>query len=375
MIELGITPPARAVPETRTGRRPELRSDATHLLIQALTAGAGAGAVQTWAAGAVECAAGLYARGLSTAAVTPAGVPVGPRLLAEIGRDLARHGEAVYLLEVAPRGCLRLLRANTADVWGESGDPSDWWYRLTLTGPRMTRTVTAPAAQVVHLRYATERHAPQRGIAPLHYASLTGTLTASLEQSLGYEAAGAVANLIALPEGFSGKRGDDDDDGGNGGAIGDGGLTEAIRTAKGRTLLPETTSGGYGDRQGAPGRDWKPERLGADPPMAMVTLRTAVENTVLSCFGIPSPLGPAGITDGTAAREAARRLWTLTIQPLGAMIAEELTRVLERPVALEYGRPSGLADLAARARAVGALAKAGVSTDDAMVLTGWADES
>ena len=201
MIELGIAPPARVVPETRTGRRAELRSNATHLLIQALTAGAGAGAVQTWAAGAVECAAGILARALSTATVTPDGIPVGPRLLAEIGRDLARHGEATYLVEVAPQGCVRLLRANTADVWGASGDPADWFYRLTLSGPRTTRTVTAPAAQVVHLRYATERHAPQRGIAPLQYASLTGSLTASLEQALGYEAGGAVANLIALPGG------------------------------------------------------------------------------------------------------------------------------------------------------------------------------
>ena len=100
MIELGIAPPPKA--------RPEIRTDATVQLITALTAAAGAGAVQTWAAGAVECAAGLWARGLSTAAV-PDGIPVGPRLLAEIGRDLARHGEAVYLVDVAPRGRVRLL--------------------------------------------------------------------------------------------------------------------------------------------------------------------------------------------------------------------------------------------------------------------------
>ncbi len=229
--------------------------------------------------------------------------------------------------------------------------------------------MTAPAAQVFHVRYATEAHSPARGVSPLQYASLTGALTASLEQSLGYEAAGPVANLIALPEGFSGSKSDDDgdDDGG--------GLPEAIRLAKGRTLLPETTAGGYGDKQGAPRRDWKPERLGADPPDALVRLRTAVENTVLACFGVPSPLGPAGVTDGTAAREAARRLWTLTVQPLAAMIAEELSRVLERPVSLDYARPSGMADLAARARAVAALAKAGVSTEDAMLLTGWDDAS
>ena len=354
MIELGIGRPGPV----------EVRTDATGLAISLLTAAVGATSVQTWAAGAVECAAGLWARGLSTATV-PDGVPVGPRWLAEVGRDLARHGEAVYLVDVAPRGRVRLLRASSRDTWGDGPDPADWWYRLTIAGPRTTRTVTAPAAQVFHARYATEAHSPARGVSPLQYASLTGALTASLEQSLGYEAAGAVANLIALPEGFSGKGEDDGDD--------DGGLPEAIRTAKGRTLLPETTAGGYGDKQGAPRRDWKPERLGADPPDALVRLRTAVENTVLSCFGVPSPLGPAGVTDGTAAREAARRLWTLTVQPIAAMVAEELSRVLERPVSLDYGRPSGMADLAARARAVGALAKAGVSTADAMLLTGWDD--
>ena len=81
-----------------------------------------------------------------------------------------------------------------------------------------------------------------------------------------------------------------------------------------------------------------------------------------------------GLNDGTAAREALRRLWTLTIQPLGDLIAEELSRVLEVPVALNFGRPSGMADLAARARAVGALVKAGVEQSDALLLTGWTDD-
>ena len=98
--------------------------------------------------------------------------------------------------------------------------------------------------------------------------------------------------------------------------------------------------------------------------------RPLVESSVLACFGVGAPLGPSGLNDGTAAREAARRLWTLTIQPLAAVIGEELTRVLEQPVTLDYGRPSGMADLAARARAVGALAKAGVELPDALLLTG-----
>ena len=322
MIELGIA----------SGPAPEVRADATDMYIDVLTAAVGAGTVSTWAAGAVEIAAGLWSRALSTAAV-PDGIPVGPRMLAEIGRDLARHGECLYLADVAPRGRLRLLRCHSRDTWGDGPDPADWWYRLTVAGPRSTRTVTAPAASVVHVRYATEAHAPARGLSPLAYATLTGTLGAALEQSLGYKAGGAVARLIALPEGHQSPDG----------------LTDAIRTARGRTLLPETTAGGWGDSTTAPRKDFQPARLGADPPSALVNLRQHVESSVLACFGIGAPLGPSGLNDGTAAREAARRLWTLTIQPLAAVIAEELSRVLERPVALSYGRSSGQADLAARA--------------------------
>ena len=333
---------------------PEIRSDATATLIEALTLAAGSTSARTWAAGAVETAAGLWARGLSSADV-PSGVPVGPRLLAEVGRDLARRGEAVYLLDVAPAGRLRLLRATTYDVWGDSPDPADWWYRLSCTAPRTTRTVTAPAASVFHVRYATEPHSPARGIAPLTYASYTGQLMGALEQSLGYEAGGAVARLVALPEGHNNPPA----------------LADAIRTARGKTLLPETVANGWGDRNAAPKTDWKPARLGADPPAGLVSLRGAVESTVLSVFGIPSALGPAGLTDGTAQRESARRLWALTIQPLASLVAEELSRVLEQPVALTFGR-AAQADLAAKARAVGGLVKAGVALDRAMGLA-WGE--
>lgn len=357
MIELGIARgPAR-----------ELRADATTLAINAIIAGATGASVQTWAAAAVECAAGLWARCLSAAAVEPADVPIGPGWLAEMARDVARKGEAVYLLDIASGARLRLLRASQTDVWGDSPDPADWWYRLTVTGPRTTRTVTAPAAAVVHVRYATEAHSPARGLSPLRYASLTGTLTANLEQSLGYEAGGAVARIIALPEGLQGEADDDDDTAPSAGAQ----LSEEIRTAKGRTLLPETTSGGAGDRDGAPRRDWESHRLGADPPVGLVQLRREVESSVLACFGVPAPLGPSGLNDGTAQREAARRLWATTIGPLGAIVGEELSRVLERPVTLDYSQPSGASDVAGRARAVGVLAAAGVPLADALERAGW----
>ena len=324
MIELAIGNPPRPA---------EVRTDATALAIDALLASVTGTAAQTWAGAAVEVAAGMWGRCLSTAAVQPAGLPIGPAWLAEVGRDLARHGQAVYLLDVAPRGALRLLRATTTDVWGDSPDPRDWWCRLTITSPRSTRTVTAPAASVVHARYATETHSPARGLAPLQYASLTGTLTGNLEQALGYEAGGFVANIVAMPEGYTTPDN----------------LRESLRTAKGVTRLPVTTRGGHGDPGGAPAHDWKPVRLGANPPVGLVQLRQHVEASVLGCFGIPAPLSPSGLNDGTAQREAARRMWSVTIAPLADIIAAELTRVLERPVSLDFGQSSGSTDVAGRA--------------------------
>ena len=342
------------------GMPAELRADATSLAISALFSAASGIAAKTWAAGAVECCAGLWARALSVATPNAPDLPIGPAWLAEVARDVARQGEAVYLFDVTLSGRTRLLRASIVDVDGDSPDPLDWIYRLTISGPRTSRTVTVAAPAVVHVRYATERSAPARGMSPLAYASLTGSLTASLEQSLGYEAAGPVANLIALPHGFSGPRPNADgtipeDEPNTGGA-----LAESIRTAKGRTLLPESTADNWGGDPTVrpPKRDLEPVRLGASPPQALVMLRQHVECSVLACYGVPAPLGPMGVNDGTAQREALRRFRHLTIQPLANLIAAELTRVLERPVSLGTERLQTAAELTALARAVHVLTQA-----------------
>ena len=336
--------------------RNELRTDVTGAYLDLLTAAVG-GSVSTWATSVVEHCAGVWARALSTADV-PEGVPVGPRLLSEIGRDLARKGEAVYLLDSRMDGRLRLLRASTTDVWGSTPDPSDWWYRLTIQGPRHTDTVTVPSDAVFHVRYATEVHSPQRGIPPLQYAALSGSLHRFLETSLGFEAATPVAQIVPLPEGHDGKQTNST-------------LAADIAAARGKCLLPETTRGGAGDSEGRPKKDYEPQRLGANPPAALVTLRREVENSILAAFGIPAPLGPAGISDGTAAREGARRLWSLTIQPLANAIAEELSRVLAMPVALSHSQPQTSVDVAAKARALHVAVQAGMNLDEAKRFIGY----
>ena len=161
-----------------------------------------------------------------------------------------------------------------------NGFPERHWRRTT-------RTVTAPASSVVHVRYATESHSPARGLSPLQYANLTGALTASLEQSLGFEAAGAVANKITLPSGYNGEPQTEDDDQQETPLPSDA-LVEAIRTAKGRTLLPETTADNWNGDPNArpPRRDFEPQRLGANPPQALVQLRQHVEASCWRASGL-----------------------------------------------------------------------------------------
>ena len=94
----------------RTGRR-----DYTSLITTALddaassTTGEGVIAART---GALELCAGQWGRALSTAAVEPAGVRsvVTSSVLALIGRELCRRGEAVFLLNLES-GAMRRLDA------------------------------------------------------------------------------------------------------------------------------------------------------------------------------------------------------------------------------------------------------------------------
>ena len=55
------------------------------------------------------------------------------------------------------------------------------------------------------------------------------------------------------------------------------------------------------------------------------------------------------------------------------LIAEELARVLERPVKLAIGQSAGVADVAARARSVKGLTDAGMPLADALKRVGWGD--
>ena len=89
--------------------------------------------------------------------------------MAMIARTVALNGEAVLLI-----GDLGLVPATDWDVTTRDGQPRA--YRLSIPEAGGGRTVTALAAEVLHLRIGADHLTPWIGTAPLRRSSLTGAL-------------------------------------------------------------------------------------------------------------------------------------------------------------------------------------------------------
>ena len=110
MLELGI---ARLAPVERRNY--------TELRINAAVSDAAGAAVRGAAFGAVEVAAGMYARAFAACEVEPAGARTSsltPALLASMARRLVTGGEWLGAIEVDPGGAVELREASSWDVRG-----------------------------------------------------------------------------------------------------------------------------------------------------------------------------------------------------------------------------------------------------------------
>ena len=330
----------------------------TDALVAAIVARAGGASVGEPAAiGALEIAAGLWARAFASAELSPAIPAVSPSFLASVARQLVRGGEAVWAIDVR-RGEIVLRPAASWDVAGGS-DPESWVYRLDLAGPSGGETRLYPAESVCHFRYATDPQRPWAGVSPLGYARATGRLAANLELRLSEEAGARVGYLLPVPA-----------DGGGGGVEDPlASLKSDLGALAGNTALVETTAAGFGEGRGAaPQSDWKVQRLGANPPAALADLRGAAAEAVLAACGVPPALA-SGTAEGTAQRESWRR-FGITMQSVGRGVAEELAAKLAAPGLRIHFEAMGSADLAGRARAVGIFKKAGVPLARSLELAG-----
>ena len=311
------------------------------------------------ATAAAVTAATLWARCLTAATVEPAGgrgaAALTPAVRYDIGYALVQGGEYVAALDVdLQAGGLRLIRAASVDVLGTSPNPADWRYRLELPAPSGPSVRVLPAAAVFHVRINAAAASPWRGRSPLQAARLSARTLAEVEAALGDEAAGPRGHLLPVPADGIGSKTD--------------ALRADIRKLRGRTAVVETAMTGWGDGQNrAPQRDLQPNRLGANPPPALVQSRDDAHRDVLAACGIPPAM--TGQSDGTALREGLRQLLHVTIRPVADLIVAEAVDKLEAPATMNFERLHA-ADVQGRARAYKSLRDAGMEPAAAAAATG-----
>ena len=282
---------------------------------------------------ALEIAAGLWGRAFASAEVKGSALAqyaVTPSVLAYIGRQLVRRGEALYEIAVEDGDLLLVPCAQ----WHVSGEPTRWMYEVTQSGPSstVTRKGVTPS-RVIHAVYAVEPEQPWKGVSPMRVAASTSAVMAAIETRLSEEMAAQVALLIPTPEGINDTTQ----------------LRQDISNAKGKVAFAPTTQGGWGQgRDERPKNDWMPVRIGASPPPEIDPLRTSTAHLVLAACGVPIELVTTG--QGTASREAYRRFLHSTIAPVGLLVAEELSRKLDAEVTLGFDALFA-SDLQGRARA------------------------
>ena len=325
-------------------------------MIEAQAAGSAADASST---AAVEAVSGALARALAGGTVEGpswAAEAVTASVRAQIGRDLVRRGQSLHVIRLDRAGRVRLVPAAS---WHFEGghDPAGWTVRATCYGPSTSTTWHLPASAVVFVAWGATAGAPYTGVAPVTWAHTTARLQAEAERSLADEAGGPLAQLLPIPT--DGGDGDDDDP--------LAALKADVAAARGKAVLVETTTAGWGDgTSAAPRRDWQASRLGPSPPEGLAKVADTAFARVLAACGCSPALFDD--SDGTSKREAQRQWFLNTVQPLATMIGEELSAKLDAPLALRFDLHNF--DLAGRAAAFAKLVSAGMPIEQAVATSG-----
>ena len=331
-------------------------SDAVVRFLEAQAAGAVADASST---AAIEAASGALSRALASAEVSGpswAVDAISPGFLGQAGRDLIRRGSCMHLIDVDRAGRVSLIPVSSWHFEGDS-HPATWRVRATCYGPSTSTTRHLPFAGVVFVKWGSTPGQPYVGVGPVSWAHLTARLQGEAERSLADEMSGPIAQLLAIPQ----DGGDDEAD--DPLAM----LKTDIRTARGKSLLLETTAAGWAEgKSAAPQKDWRPERLGPHPPEAMEKIREGAFRAVLAATGTPPSMFISD--DGTAQREALRRWHQNLVLPMARILERELTEKLEVEIRLRFDAYP--LDLQGRAVSFNKLVQAGMTPEKALQVSG-----
>lgn len=284
----------------------------------------------------VQTCVALWESGLSLADVDGTTL-LDAQSMGMIGRALALRGEAVFLIRDDG-----LIPVSDWTLTTRDGKPRA--YSCTIAEAGGGRTVTALAAEVLHIRIGSDAASPWTGTSPLRRASLTAGMLHSVETALAevYENAPIGSQIVPFPE----TEGTDLNE-----------LGAGFRGKRGRVLMREsvqvTAAGGP-----APAQDWKPHSTTPDiQGVAPATSLEAARASICGVYGVLPSLLDAGTT-GPLVREAQRHLAQWALQPVAALIGQEASAKLGGSVSLDVMRPLQAFDAGGRARAMAGIVEA-----------------
>ena len=176
-----------SIPKLFNRRKAEVRESYADQVVAQIMASASA-ASDGRALASIESSARVWGSGLASATVKPSEIELAaitPSVLDTIGRALCRSGESLHVIDVQG-GRVTLTPTASWTVHG-SDDPETWRYRVILSGPDSTRTITREAASVLHVRYAPDPSRPWAGRSPVQLAIDTARAAGLLETATAGE--------------------------------------------------------------------------------------------------------------------------------------------------------------------------------------------
>ena len=312
---------------------------------------------------AVEFAVGIIGRAAMAAEVKVSGATLDPYTMASLFRQTVLLGESVHLIDLNRRtGMIRLLPVATRPIITGGPSPESWRYEIRLPRPNgedpldidqlPARNVGADG--IVHVRYMPYRSAPWQGVSPLQSATFTAETLARIERSLQDDSKVPTGGIMPQPDGVS--------------ATGINQVKAAMTGGKGGLTLAETTASGFGlGPNAAPRKDWEQSRFGPMVPSASIQLWQAAMLAVMAALGVPPSLYTS---QGGALRESYRHLFGSLMEPLGQLIAAELSEKLEEEVTIRF--PERLrSDISALSRGFSSLAKDGYPVEQLHDMLGF----
>lgn len=259
------------------------------------------------------------------------------RSLMLCARSLALRGEALFMIRE-----IGLVPCSDWDLRTRDGRPTA--YRVSVSEAGGGRTETVLAAEVLHFRIGVDPVVPWLGTAPLKRAQLTAGLLNAVETALAevFDTAPLASMIVPYPEA---PQTDIEK------------IARGFRGNRGKVLIRESVNVAAAGGP-APAQDWKPHDLSPDLSKSMTreTL-AAAQGGIQMAFGILPGLSSAATT-GPLVREAQRHLAQWVLQPIAAMMAEEVTSKLGSPVRMDVIRPLQAFDAGGRARAFAGMVQA-----------------